>query len=229
MAKKKLVVFTGAGMSAESGIQTFRDADGLWEGHKVEEVASPDGWNANPQLVLDFYNKRHAQLATVEPNAAHIALAELEKDFEVIIVTQNVDDLHERAGSTKVVHLHGQLMKKQRVDNPDAISDWPIGEDITLVNNDEIQFRPHIVWFGESVPNMNLAYHHALMADAFVVIGTSLQVYPAAGIVSYVPPFCPKFIVDKKIPEVSLRSLTRIEKSAVEGIEDLKKELAKLK
>lgn len=229
--KKKLVVLTGAGMSQESGIDTFRDSNGLWEGYKVEEVASPEGWLNNPQLVLDFYNKRHAQLATVSPNAAHIALAELEKDFEVIIITQNVDDLHERAGSTKVIHLHGELLKKEEDYNSDIVLDWPLGEDLKLADEaaGEVQYRPHIVWFGEGVPNMNLAYHHAMMADAFVVIGTSLQVYPAAGMISYVPPFCPKFILDKKMPEVSLKMLTKIEKTAVEGMDDLKKELFKLK
>lgn len=231
MEKKKLVVLTGAGISAESGIQTFRDADGLWEGHNVTEVASPEGWRKNKALVLGFYNKRRAQLKTVEPNAAHYGLAELEKDFDVTIITQNIDDLHERAGSTNVVHLHGELTKM--CSSLDKEKTLPYEDDIKVgdKHEDGSQLRPFIVWFGESVPNMYKAEKALWDCDAFVVIGTSLNVYPAAGLLYRCPPFMPKFILDKKIPEleVGLRCLTIIEKSAGEGIEELKEGLFKLK
>lgn len=196
--KKKLVVLSGAGISAESGIQTFRDSDGLWEGHDVMEVATPEGFRKNPDLVLDFYNKRRRQLLTVNPNEAHFILAELENDFDVHIITQNVDDLHERAGSTNVLHLHGELLKVRSTQNPDYILDWKT--DLTLKNKDENGFslRPHIVWFGEEVPALEDAVHLTAQADIFLVIGTSLQVYPAAGLVDFVPTNSKIYYIDPK-------------------------------
>lgn len=196
--KKKLVVLSGAGISAESGIQTFRDSDGLWEGHDVMEVATPEGFRKNPDLVLDFYNKRRRQLLTVNPNEAHFILAELENHFDVHIITQNVDDLHERAGSTNVLHLHGELLKVRSTQNPDYILDWKT--DLTLKNKDENGFslRPHIVWFGEEVPALEDAVHLTAQADIFLVIGTSLQVYPAAGLVDFVPTNSKIYYIDPK-------------------------------
>ena len=196
--KKKLVVLSGAGISAESGIQTFRDSDGLWEGHDVMEVATPEGFRKNPGLVLDFYNKRRRQLLTVNPNEAHFILAELENHFDVHIITQNVDDLHERAGSTNVLHLHGELLKVRSTQNPDYILDWKT--DLTLKNKDENGFslRPHIVWFGEEVPALEDAVHLTAQADIFLVIGTSLQVYPAAGLVDFVPTNSKIYYIDPK-------------------------------
>lgn len=196
--KKKLVVLSGAGISVESGIQTFRDSDGLWEGHDVMEVATPEGFRKNPGLVLDFYNKRRRQLLTVNPNEAHFILAELENHFDVHIITQNVDDLHERAGSTNVLHLHGELLKVRSTQNPDYILDWKT--DLTLKNKDENGFplRPHIVWFGEEVPALEDAVHLTAQADIFLVIGTSLQVYPAAGLVDFVPTNSKIYYIDPK-------------------------------
>ncbi len=182
---KHIVVLTGAGISAESGIKTFRDADGLWEGHDVMEVASPEGFARNPELVLDFYNQRRRQLKTVEPNQAHKDLAHLEKYFKVTIITQNVDDLHERAGSTDVVHLHGELLKIRSTGNYDDISVWT--EDLNLGDtcNKGYQLRPHIVWFGEDVPMIETAVKICYAADILVIIGTSMQVYPAASLISF--------------------------------------------
>jgi NAD-dependent deacetylase len=182
---KKIVVLTGAGMSAESGISTFRDAGGLWEGHDVMEVASPEGWERNPALVLDFYNQRRRQLKEVVPNAAHLALAELEERFEVSIVTQNVDDLHERAGSSRVLHLHGELRKVRSTQDAGLVYHWE--EDLALGDICELgsQLRPHIVWFGELVPMIEPAVVEVASADIVAVIGTSMQVYPAAGLVGY--------------------------------------------
>ena len=196
--KKKLIVLSGAGISAESGIQTFRDSDGLWEGHDVMEVATPEGFRKNPGLVLDFYNKRRQQLLTVNPNKAHFILAELENHFDVHIITQNVDDLHERAGSTNVLHLHGELLKVRSTQNPDYILDWKT--DLTLKNKDENGFSlwPHIVWFGEEVPALEDAVHLTAQADIFLVIGTSLQVYPAAGLVDFVPTNSKIYYIDPK-------------------------------
>ncbi|RYZ55100.1 MAG: NAD-dependent deacylase, partial [Sphingobacteriales bacterium] len=193
---KKLLVLTGAGISAESGIKTFRDADGLWEGHDVMEVATPEGFKKNPSLVLDFYNQRRQQLKDVKPNAAHMGLAQLEKEFDITVVTQNVDDLHERGGSTKIIHLHGQLLQARSSQNPDAVIYW--SDDIHLGQKagDGSQLRPHIVWFGEAVPAMDEAMVIASEADILVVIGTSLQVYPAAGLISYVQPNVPVFYID---------------------------------
>ena len=195
---KKLVVLSGAGISAESGIKTFRDADGLWEGHDIMEVASPIGFAKNPELVLDFYNKRRAQLLEVQPNAAHEILAELEQNFDVHIVTQNVDDLHERAGSTNVIHLHGELLKVKSIYNEQIILDWK--KDLLIGDVDKFgnQLRPHIVWFGEDVPAMDNALEIVEQADILLVIGTSLQVYPAAGLINYVNQHIPVFYIDPK-------------------------------
>lgn len=196
--KKKLIVLSGAGISAESGIQTFRDSDGLWEGHNVMDVATPEGYRKNPALVLDFYNKRRQQLLTVEPNEAHRILAELENDFDVYIITQNVDDLHERAGSSKVLHLHGELLKVRSTKNHNHILDWKI--DLLDSDKDEEGFnlRPHIVWFGEEVPALEEAVLLTSQADLFLVIGTSLQVYPAAGLIDFVPKISPIYYIDPK-------------------------------
>lgn len=222
--KKHIVVLSGAGISAESGLKTFRDEDGLWMGYDVYEVASPRGWKKNSQLVLDFYNARRKDVAAAQPNAAHIGLAELEEDFEVTIITQNIDDLHERAGSTRVVHLHGEIFKMRSVAN-DLIS-YEIRGDINMgdLAEDGTQLRPHIVWFEEPVPMMDKAMAIMRDCDFFVVIGTSLQVYPAASLLHYAPPFLPKFIIDKKIPVVeSYPNLHIIEKPATEGVKELKK------
>ena len=224
MDKKKLVVLSGAGISAESGLKTFRDIDGLWEGYNVYEVATPRGFKANPQLVLDFYNDRRKDVAAAEPNAAHIGLAELEKYFDVTIITQNIDDLHERAGSTNVVHLHGEIFKMRSVINTEKTFD--IRGDIKVGDyaDDGGQLRPFIVWFEEPVPMMETAVDIAAEADIFVVVGTSLQVYPAAGLVNYVPNNIPIYIIDKKIPDTSVRSkIVAIEKGAGEGVKELKK------
>jgi NAD-dependent deacetylase len=227
--KKRLVVLTGAGISAESGLKTFRDSDGLWEGYDVMEVATPRGWNKNPRLVLEFYNLRRRDVAKAQPNAAHIGLAELEKDFEVHIITQNIDDLHERAGSTNVWHLHGEIFKMRSVADESLI--YPITEDIQLgqLADDGAQLRPHIVWFEEPVPMIAEAAPLVRSADIFAVVGTSLVVYPAAGLVDYALPGIPKFIVDKKIPYTSgIRNLTAIEHSASIGVKELQKKLALL-
>ena len=229
MPKKKLVVLTGAGISAESGLKTFRDSDGLWEGYNVYEVATPRGFAENPQLVLDFYNMRRKDVAAAQPNAAHIGLAELEKDFDVTIITQNIDDLHERAGSSDVVHLHGEIFKMRSV--ADEHTTYDIRGDINVgdVAPDGSQLRPFIVWFEEPVPMIEHAISIVMTAEIFVVIGTSLQVYPAAGLMNYAPPFAPKFIIDKKIPPTSsIRNLTKIEASAGEGIVQLKNHLKNL-
>lgn len=226
MKKKKLVVLTGAGISAESGLKTFRDTDGLWEGYNIEEVATPRAWRKNPQLVLDFYNMRRKNVMEALPNAAHIGLAELEKDFNVHIITQNIDDLHERGGSTKVLHLHGEILKMRSQKNDRLIYD--IKEDIKIGDTaeDGEQLRPHIVWFEEAVPMIEPAIALAGEADIFVVVGTSLAVYPAAGLINYAPGNIPKFIVDKKIPyAASLHGIVAIEKPATEGVKELMKRL----
>lgn len=229
MAKKKLVVLTGAGISAESGLRTFRDSDGLWEGYDVTEVATPGAWKRNPQLVLDFYNMRRRDVAKAQPNAAHIGLAELEKYFDVTVVTQNIDDLHERGGSSDVLHLHGEIFKMRSEHNGDLI--YEIRGDIYLGDkaDDAGQLRPHIVWFEEPVPMIERAIETVREADIFAVIGTSLVVYPAAGLVNYAPWQTPKFIVDKTIPyTASLNNLTAIEQPASEGIKLLKELLERL-
>lgn len=225
--KKKLVVLTGAGISAESGIKTFRDSDGLWEGHDVMEVATPEGWFKNQELVLDFYNKRRQQLKEVKPNLGHIILAELEKDFDVHIITQNVDDLHERAGSSKVLHLHGELLKVRSTQNKNLILDWT--EDLLTgdLDTNGHQLRPHIVWFGEEVPALEEAIDITETADYFAVIGTSLQVYPAAGLIAYTPSTTPVFYIDPKpiaIPNLRNKVET-IAKFASEGVADLRERL----
>jgi NAD-dependent deacetylase len=194
--KKKLVVLTGAGISAESGIKTFRDSDGLWEGHNVMDVATPEGWRKNQALVLDFYNQRRKQLHEVEPNLGHKVLADLEKHFEVYIITQNVDNLHEKAGSKNVLHLHGELFKVRSVKDKSYILDWKIDLNKTDVDKNGFQLRPHIVWFGEDVPALEEALEITQNADFFAVIGTSLQVYPAAGLVEYTPPNIPIYYID---------------------------------
>jgi NAD-dependent deacetylase len=219
--QKKLVVLTGAGISAESGLKTFRDSDGLWNGYNIEDVATPRAWKRDKQLVLDFYNKRRLDVLNAQPNAAHYGLAELQKDFDVAIITQNIDDLHERAGSTKVLHLHGEIFKMRSELDETLI--YEIRKDILLgdVAKDGAQLRPHIVWFEEPVPMIETAAGIASEADIFVVIGTSLVVYPAAGLINYASRTIPKFIVDKNIPYSSLYNLTAIEKPATEGIIEL--------
>ena len=228
MGKKKLVLLTGAGISAESGLRTFRDSDGLWEGYQVTDVATPRAWRKNPELVLDFYNQRRKDVGNAKPNAAHIGLAELEKDFDVTIITQNIDDLHERAGSTNVLHLHGEIFKMRSEWDETLV--FEIRGDIKLgdIAADGAQLRPHIVWFEEPVPKIEEAIPIVFAADIFVVVGTSLVVYPAAGLINYVALETPKFIVDKKIPYTSpMRNLVLIEKPATEGVKDLANLLAK--
>ncbi len=228
--KPTLVVLTGAGISAESGIQTFRDANGLWENHAVQDVASPEGWRKNPELVLQFYNQRRQQLAHAQPNAAHKILAALESDFRVIIITQNIDNLHEKAGSTTVIHLHGELTK--------VCSSAFYGNDIrdigyqpiTLgeLSKDGSQLRPFVVWFGEEVPYFNLATQICLYCDVFVIIGTSLQVYPAAGLIDYVPAHVPKYLID---PNISFydTSVKVFQEPATTGTRKLADELIQIK
>ena len=194
--KQKVVVLTGAGISAESGIKTFRDSDGLWENHRIEDVATPEGWAANPSLVLDFYNQRRAQLLTVSPNAGHRALVDLERDFDVQIVTQNVDDLHERAGSTKVLHLHGQLRQVRSTRHEHLVYPWDKDLHLGDVCERGFQLRPHIVWFREAVPMLDTAAEMAEKADIFLIIGTSLQVYPAAGLMRYARRNIPVYYID---------------------------------
>lgn len=221
--KKKLVVLTGAGISAESGLKTFRDSDGLWEGYDVYEVATPRAWKKNPQLVLDFYNMRRRDVAAAQPNRAHYVLAELEEKFDVRIITQNIDDLHERAGSTQVLHLHGEIFKMRSEKDNNLI--YEIRNDMTYGDraDDGGLLRPHIVWFEEEVPMMGAAAQLASEADLFLVAGTSLAVYPAAGLLRYTAFGIPKFIVDRKIPQVQgLNEFTLFEKPATEGMEQLK-------
>ena len=227
---KKLVVLTGAGISAESGLKTFRDSDGLWEGYDIEDVATPRAWKKNPQLVLEFYNYRRKNVLDAEPNAAHIGLAELQNDFDVHIITQNIDDLHERAGSKNVLHLHGEIFKMRSEINESLV--YEIRDDIKMgdIAEDGAQLRPHIVWFEEPVPKMEEAVPIVRSADIFVVVGTSLVVYPAAGLVSYAPWTIQKFIVDKQIPYTSsLYNLQAIEKPATTGVKELKERLLLLK
>jgi NAD-dependent deacetylase len=216
---KKLVVLSGAGMSQESGLRTFRDMGGLWEEYDVTEVATPEAWERNPELVNRFYNERRRQLQDCEPNQGHLLLAELEKDFDVHIITQNVDDLHERAGSTKVLHLHGELKKVRSSVDPNLIFDLD-GWELKLGDRcpKGSLLRPHIVWFGEAVPAMDEAIKIASRADLFLVIGTSLNVYPAAGLVDYTPSGCPIYVVDPQRPPISLRGVTFIEEKAGAGM-----------
>jgi NAD-dependent deacetylase len=220
---KKIVVLTGAGMSAESGLQTFRDADGLWEGHDVMEVASPEGWHKNPELVLDFYNQRRRQLAQVKPNKGHELLAQLEKKYDVQIITQNVDDLHERAGSKNIIHLHGELLKMRSVANTNEFYDCK--KDILLGDTckNGNQLRPHIVWFGEAVPLLDDAIRITEDADILIIIGTSMLVYPAAGLIQYSRPNIPIYFIDPKpnITEGGAYNLTIFKEKASVGMEKL--------
>ena len=227
---KKLVVLTGAGISAESGIKTFRDADGLWEGYNVMDVASPEGWHRNKELVLDFYNQRRKQLLEVKPNKGHFGLAELEKDFDVHIITQNVDNLHELAGTTKVLHLHGELLKVRSTVNENYILDWHTDLNIGDFDTKGHQLRPHIVWFGEMVPALEEAVNITEQADYVAVIGTSLQVYPAASLVEYVNPNCNVFYIDPKPAKIyNLKNhIEIIPLRATQGVPVLKEKLIKL-
>lgn len=224
---KKAVVFTGAGMSADSGVSTFRDADGLWENHRIEDVCTPEAWARDPQGVLDFYNARRAQLDEVEPNAGHRAVAELEKYFDhVVVVTQNVDDLHERAGSSNVIHLHGELRKARSERNPNVIVPAPGPTRLGDKGPDGAQLRPHIVFFGEAVPEYERALQVVRDADLFLVIGTSLAVYPAAGLLYQIRPDVPVWLVDPRPARVTVPNpLTVIAKGAAEGVPPLVEEL----
>jgi NAD-dependent deacetylase len=218
---KHLVVLTGAGISAESGIKTFRDADGLWEGHDVMEVASPQGFSKNPELVLNFYNERRKQLLSVKPNEAHKALATLESEYQVSIITQNVDDLHERAGSTNIFHLHGELLKARSSYYEYDIKPWD--KDIFLGDLCEKghQMRPHIVWFGEAVPMIEKAIEVCETADLLVIIGTSMQVYPAASLMDFVPQHVPIYYIDPKPAKVNNQRITVIQETATQGVKQL--------
>ena len=223
---KKIVVLTGAGISAESGLKTFRDSDGLWEGYNIEEVATPEAWRRNPALVQEFYNMRRKSVLEASPNAAHIALAELEKKYDVTIITQNIDDLHERCGSSNVIHLHGIITRSQSDKNPNLtypIDGWELkmGELCELGS----QLRAHVVWFGEAVPMIEEAARVCMMADIFILVGSSLAVYPAAGLVNYVPRGVPKYIVDPKIPYMPSDNFIKIEAKATIGVPRLINEL----
>lgn len=223
---KNIVVLTGAGMSAESGIATFRDSGGLWAQHRVEDVATPEGFRRNPQLVLDFYNKRRRESLQAKPNKGHLGLAEMEEEYNVKIITQNVDNLHEKAGSSSVIHLHGELMKARSSVNPNKIYDLdPVKPDILVgdICDDGSALRPHIVWFGEAVPMMAEAEEIVQKADALVIIGTSLNVYPAAGLVNYVHAGVPIYIIDPNEVAVSRGKIHFIKKGASEGIVELRK------
>lgn len=229
MVKKKLVVLTGAGISAESGLKTFRDSDGLWEGYDINEVATATAWRKNPALVLEFYNMRRKNVQQAEPNVAHHGLADLQNDFDVCIVTQNIDDLHERAGSQNVLHLHGEILKMRSEDDEELV--YPIEGEIKFGDKagDGAQLRPHIVWFEEAVPMIEQAVEIVRKADIFLIVGTSLVVYPAAGLVNYAPWQIPKFIVDKNIPYTSsLYNLSAIEKPASKGIVEVQQMLKKI-
>jgi NAD-dependent deacetylase len=225
--KPKVVVFTGAGISAESGIKTFRDSDGLWEEYSIEEVATPQAWDKNKAFVLEFYNKRRKQVIDAQPNKGHFALVELEQKFDVHIITQNIDDLHERAGSKKVLHLHGEITKSRSTVNPKLIYNIK-GTELNIGDTCErgAQLRPHIVWFGEMVPEMENAYSIAQNADLFIVIGTSLAVYPAAGLIDLVPAEAPKFLIDPSDVKVNgARNLTVIKEKAGIGVPMLVEQL----
>ncbi len=227
MQNKKVVVLTGSGISAESGLSTFRDSGGLWEGYNVNEVASIEGWYANPKKVLDFYNLRREQAAQSSPNDAHLALKELEEEYDVTIITQNIDALHEKAGSTNVIHLHGELTKARSENNPEEVIE--IGDRQINLNDrskDGSQLRPYIVWFGEMVPMIEVAIDELATADYFIVIGTSLSVYPAANLIHYVNSEIPKVIIDPVKPDLLLSSEWKhIQKNAVLGVPELVKDL----
>ncbi len=228
MAKKKIVVLTGAGVSAESGVSTFRDSDGLWENHRVEDVATLEGWYRDRKMVLDFYNERRAQLPQVKPNAAHIAIASLEKDYDVQVITQNVDNLHERAGSTRIIHLHGELTKARpencynEMDGFSEDSVLDIGYESIHIGDlapNGSQLRPHIVWFGEAVPNIGKAIDAVEQADILLIVGTSLQVYPAAGLYAYAKASAPIYIIDPKDVPVRDTRLMHIKDVATRGMQ----------
>ena len=225
MLMKKIIVLSGAGISAESGLKTFRDSNGLWEEHDVIEVASPDGWHKNRALVLDFYNQRRRQLKTVKPNAAHKALVDLEKQFDVHIITQNVDDLHERAGSSKVLHLHGELLKARSTADENLVIDWR--EDICEGDlcAKGSQLRPHIVWFGELVPLLEPAIELIAKADYIIIVGTSMQVYPAASLVNYAKPEAQIYFIDPKPNIASQKNLKVIAEKASAGVPIVVEEL----
>lgn len=234
MKRKKITVLTGAGVSAESGISTFRDSDGLWENHNVEDVASIEGWYRNPSLVLDFYNARRAQLPDVRPNAAHVAIAGLEKDYDVTVVTQNVDNLHERAGSTRIIHLHGELTKvrpENCCNERDGFSEdtvFDIGADAIHIGDlapNGAQLRPHIVWFGEAVPKIEAAIEAVEAADILLIVGTSLQVYPAAGLYRYAGRDTPIYIIDPKDVPVRDGRITHIKDVATKGMQTFLEQL----
>ena len=226
MSKKKLVVLSGAGISAESGLKTFRDSNGLWENHRVEDVATHEAFRRNPELVMRFYNLRRAQLQEVEPNDAHKILAALEDEFDVYIITQNVDNLHERGGSTKVLHLHGELCKARPVDSEEeGIIEWTGDLNIGDVDERGVQLRPHIVWFGEMVPAMEEAAEIASQADIFLVIGTSMKVYQAAGLIDFIPPHCELYVIDKGLDNHFTHQDNFYQLGASEGMRALKKRL----
>lgn len=231
MARKKITVLTGAGVSAESGISTFRDSDGLWENHKVEDVASIEGWYKDKAVVLEFYNVRRAQLPQVKPNAAHLAIASMEEVYDVTVVTQNVDNLHERAGSTRIIHLHGELTKvrpENCCNEMDGFSEetvFDIGSEAVAVGDlapNGAQLRPHIVWFGEAVPKIDAAIDAVEAADILLIVGTSLQVYPAAGLYRYAKPDTPIYIIDPKDVPVRDGRITHIKDVATKGMETFK-------
>ena len=220
---KKIVVLTGAGISAESGLRTFRDSDGLWEGYNIEDVATPEAWHRNPALVQDFYNMRRKNVLEANPNAAHYALAKLEEKYDVTIITQNIDDLHERGGSTNVVHLHGIITRSQSSKNPNLtypIDGWELRMDEVCELGSPL--RAHVVWFGEAVPMIEKASLICADAELFILVGSSLAVYPAAGLINFVPRNVPKYIIDPNIPHVSQHSsIIRIEEKATIGVPDL--------
>ncbi len=221
--KKNLIVLTGAGISAESGLKTFRDSDGLWMGYDVYEVASPQGWAKNPVLVLDFYNQRRKEVAKALPNAAHKGISELATDFNVTVITQNIDDLHERAGSKNVIHLHGEIFKMRSENDENTF--YEIRDDIQFGQKaiDGFQLRPHVVWFGEQVPMIEEAAKVMATADVFILAGTSLQVYPAAGLIDFLPSGIPKYIIDKNPPYIPPHhNFKVIQKPATEGVEEVK-------
>jgi len=222
--EKNVIVLTGAGVSAESGLKTFRDSDGLWMGYDVYEVASPQGWQKNPELVLDFYNQRRKEVAEALPNAAHKAIADLQSDYNVIVITQNIDDLHERAGSKNVIHLHGEIFKMRSENDENTF--YEIRDKIRFGEKaaDGFQLRPHVVWFGEQVPMIEKAASILPKADIFMLVGTSLQVYPAAGLIDLLPAGIPKYIIDKNPPSVPAEhNFIIIEKPATTGVEEVKK------
>lgn len=229
--QKKIVVLSGAGISAESGIKTFRDSNGLWEGHAVSDVATTEGWSKNPGLVLDFYNQRRKQLQEVQPNRGHQIIAALENDFEVSIITQNVDNLHEKSGSTSVIHLHGELLKVRSVANPNYILDWQ--QDLYLgdVDTEGNQLRPDIVWFGEEVPTIEIAISMVQNADILLIIGTSLQVYPAASLIHYAKPTIPTYYIDPNPSSIYNlpKNIKVIATTGSKGMEIVQKELEKWK